>query len=220
MRKKVLIFGTSMFSAEMAEIFACEGEDVVGFVVDAEYKRNEIFQNLPVFTFEGIERSVDIKTTEFALTLGYSEMNNHREAKFNNCKSNGFRLFTFISSQAQVFTKQIGEGSLILPGTYIGPYSKIGVGTVVRPGTVLAHHDLIGDFNWIADGCTFGGGVKMGNKCFVGLGSTVRNEVTLADYTLVGAHTYIGKNTEINTTYYGVPGRGTEKDSLETIKCV
>ena len=197
-----------MFSAELAEILRLgRGVKVVGFTIDASYKKSEVFQDLPVFAFEEIEKLVDINSVAFALTLGYSQMNEHRLVKYNYCKSKGYEVFTYVSPQAQVLTNKIGEGSIILPGTYIGPFSEVGICTVIRPGTVLAHHDIIGSFNWIADGCTFGGGVKVGNHCFLGLGTTVRNEVCIADYTFLGAQTYIGHDTEKNKAYIGVPAK-------------
>lgn len=220
MNKKVLVFGTTMFSAEIAEIMRAEGVEVDGFVVDRQYKDCELFQNLSVFAFEDIEELIDINEVQLVLALGYSKMNEHRKAKYDYCKSKGYKVFTFVSQQAQVFTNKIGEGSIILPGAYIGPFSQIGVCTVVRPGTVLAHHDLIGDFNWIADGCTFGGGVKMGNFGFIGLGTTVRNEISIADDTFIGAHSYVRKNTERNRAYYGVPAIEIGKESKEVIKQV
>lgn len=183
------------------------GVEVVGFTTDKSYKKCEVFQNLPVFAFEDIESFVDINSVTFALTLGYSQMNEHRAAKYQYCKNKGYDVFTYVSSRAEVFTTKIGEGSIILPGTYIGPFSEIGICTVIRPGTVLAHHDIVGSFNWIADGCTFGGGVEVGDHCFFGLGTTVRNEVNIADYTFIGAQTYIGRNTERLNAYIGDPAK-------------
>ena len=218
--KKVIIVGTTMFSAELAEILREEGYEILGFTVDSAYIVSDEYYNYQVFPFERIKERLDLRSLEFVLALGYSKMNDNRKSKFNQCKSNGYKVFTFISKHAQVYSQHIGEGSVIMPGCYIGHYSKIGDCSVVRPGTVLAHHDEIGDYNWIADGCTFGGGVKMGSNCFIGLGSTVRNEVSIVDYTLVGAHTYIGKNTEKNKVYYGVPAKVANEDSLEIIKRV
>lgn len=190
-------------------------------MVDSAYKESDEFYGLPVYTFEEVEQHVNIHEVVFAMTLGYSRMNENRKQKYEICKRKGYDVLTYISPQAQVYTQQVGEGSLILPGAYIGPYSTVGVCSVIRPGTVLAHHDVVGDFNWIADGCTFGGGVKVGNSCFIGLGTTVRNEVCIADYTLVGAHTYMGRNTEFEKVYYGVPGKIVEgKTSFEIIKNV
>lgn len=213
MKEQLLIFGTTMFSAEIASLLRGEGKEIGGFVVDRRYKNGDIFQNLPVFAFEDIEALVDLNEAQFVLALGYSKMNEHRKAKYNDCKSKGYKVFTYVSSQSQIFTDKIGEGSIILPGTYIGPFSEVGISTVIRPGTVLAHHDTVGDFNWIADGCTLGGGVKMGCHCFLGLGTTVRNEISIADYTFAGAQTYLGRDTERHMAYIGVPSKKIEKMS-------
>ncbi len=202
-----------MFSAEIAEILRWGGVEIGGFVVDSQFKNSDEFQSLPVFAFENIEELVDINAVQIVLALGYSNMNEHRKSKYNYCKSKGYKVFTYVSQQAQVFSDKIGEGSIILPGTYIGPYSEVGICTVIRPGTVLAHHVTIGDFNWIADGCTFGGGVKMGSHCFLGLGTTVRNEISIADYTFAGAQTYLGRDTELLMAYIGVPSKKIENVS-------
>ena len=171
-----------------------------------------------MYEFENIENVVDISTVKIALTIGYSQMNEHRESKFNYCKEKGYKVLTYVSKQAQVYTNHIGEGSIILPGTYLGPFSEVGICTVVRPGSVLAHHDVIGDFNWIADGCTFGGGVRMGSHCFLGLGTTVRNEISISDYTFTGAQTYLGRDTERYGAYIGVPSKKIEgSSSIEAV---
>ena len=166
---------------------------------------NNEFYGLPVFPFEHIQDFVDINNTEFVLGLGYSQMNRVREEKFNECKERGYIVHTFISPKAIVYTDKIGEGSIIMPGVYIGPYSNIGVGNVIRANSVLSHHDNVGNFNWIADGCIFGGGVSVDNNSFVGLGSTIRNEISIANYTFIGAHSYLSRNTMPESVLMGVP---------------
>lgn len=205
--KRVVILGVTMFSAEVCEILRRAGTEVAGFTVDTEYLKEDKFCNLPVYPFESIGQYVDVKSVEFVLTIGYSGMNDHRESKYLRCKEMGYNVFTYVSDKAIVYTEKIGEGSLILPGSYVGPFCEIGKCTIIRPGTVLAHHDMIGDFNWLADGCTLGGGVRIDNHCFLGLGTTVRNEINLADYTFTGAQTYVGHDTEKLKAYIGVPAR-------------
>lgn len=219
--KTVLVFGATMFSAELAEILRYEGINVLGYVLDRSYKDCDEFYGLPVYDFESIESKVNVNDVEFALSLGYHQMNEHRKAKYDICKAKGYKVFSYVSPNAQVYSRKIGEGSLILPGTYVGPYTELGLCNVVRPGTVLAHHDIIGDYNWIADGCTFGGGVRMNNFCFLGLGTTVRNEVTIADHTFVGAQSYISLDTKKCTPYIGIPAKVIPgKTSYEVIKKV
>ncbi|MBR5642774.1 MAG: hypothetical protein IKW77_01135 [Salinivirgaceae bacterium] len=216
--RKVLIVGMTMFSAELCEILRREGVKVIGYSVDNAYRSSDSFYGLPIFSFEEIEKDLDMTSVEVALTLGYSQMNDNRELKYRQCKEKGVKLLTYVSKQSQVYTEKIGEGSLILPGTYVGPYSEIGLGTIIRPGTVLAHHDKIGNYNWIADGCTLGGGVIMGSHCFLGLGTTIRNEVSIADYTFIGAHSYVAKDTELSKAYIGIPAKKVcEKDAYKMV---
>lgn len=215
---KVLMFGTTMFSAELQEILNMEGKEVVGYIIDRDYLLTDYYNELPVYPFEDIESCIDVSSTEIALTLGYSKMNEHRASKYAICKKKGYNILTYVSRQAHVFTDKIGEGSIVLPGTYIGPFSEIGKCAVIRPGSVFSHHDVIGNYNWIADGCTFGGGVKMGDHCFLGLGTTVRNGITISDYTLACAQTYLGRDTEKFKAYKGVPAKEvTGKTAYEVV---
>lgn len=207
MKKKVIIIGTTMYSAELRVIMNKEGIDVLAFSVDSKYKTESFFYGLPVCEIENLERLFDMSNVEIVLGLGYSQMNDVRKEKFFECKNKGYQIGTFCSSSANVLTDKIGQGSVIMPMSYVGPYSEVGFCNVIRAGSVLSHHDKLGDFNWIADGCVFGGGVKIGNNTFIGLGSTIRNEVIIKDYTFVGAHSYLGRNTLENTPYLGSPAK-------------
>lgn len=207
MKKKVIIIGTTMYSAELRVIMNKEGIDVLAFSVDGKYKSESVFNGLPVYEIEKLEDLVDMSCVEIILGLGYSRMNDVRKEKYFECKNKGYQIGTFCSSYATVLTDKIGQGSVIMPRSYVGPYSEVGFCNVIRAGSVLSHHDKLGDFNWIADGCVFGGGVKMGNNSFIGLGSTIRNEILINDYTFVGAHSYLGGNTIENTPYLGSPAK-------------
>lgn len=220
MRKRVVILGTTMFSAELSYILKSEDYEVIAFCVDSAFKTSDCYDGLPVYSSERVENEIDTQSVSFALAIGYSRMNEVRKSKYEQCKIKGYKLLTFISKHSQIYTEKVGEGSIIMPGTYIGPLSEIGLCTVIRPGTVLAHHDIIGNYNWIADGCTFGGGVAVGDNCFIGLGTTVRNEISIANRTLIGAQSYIGMNTEEGKAYYGVPGKVADKESFEIINRV
>lgn len=218
MNKKVIIFGTTIFSTQLCVILHQEGIDIVGYTVDKNYISNEVFDNLPVYPFEELEHYVDTSDIEIVLTIGYNHMNDVRKGKYLECKKRGLNVFTFVSKDAKVYTEAIGEGSIIMPGSYIGPYSTLGICCVLWPGSVLSHQNNIGDYSWIAPSCCFGGGAETGKNCFLGLGATVRNEITLADYTFIGAHSYIGKNTLPSRAYLGVPAKQIlDKDSLETV---
>lgn len=199
--KQFVIIGTTMFSAELSNMM----EGVISFTVNSMYLDKSEFCNLPVYPFENIQDYVDINNTEFVLGVGYSLMNKNRESIYNACKERGFKIHTFVSPYSIVLADNIGEGSIIMPGVYIGPYSNIGIGNIIEANSTLPHHNTIGNFNWIAPGCTFGGGVNMENNCFVGLSSVVRNEIIIRNMTLIGAHSYISKDTQQESVMLGSP---------------
>ena len=205
--KKVVILGATMFSSQLCEILKVEGTEVIGFTVDKAYLNSDTFNGLPVFPFEELESYVNTKVVSILNTIGYIRMNDVRRLKHMDCKSRGLNVLTFVSENAQVYTNDIGEGSIIMPGSYVGPFSKMGECCVVWPGVVLSHHNTIGNNCWIAPSCCIGGGAKVNQNCFLGLGSTIRNEIELADYTFVGAHSYVGKDTVQGGAYVGVPSR-------------
>ena len=207
MKNKIVIFGKTMFSSQLYIILKHEGYDIVAFTVDKLYRDSTFFEDLPLFPFEELENYVEKDEIEIALSIGYNHMNDVRKGKYLECKMRGFKILTFVSKEAHIYTDEIGEGCLIMPKAYIGPFSKLGVCCVIWPGVVLAHHNELDDYNWIAPSCCWGGGASSGKNCFLGIGSTVRNEIRLANYTFISAHTYIGKETIPGGAYLGVPAK-------------
>lgn len=218
--KQIVAFGDTMFSAEMMRIIQSGGGNLTAFTMDSNYIKSTTFCDLPVYPFETLEQYVDIENVEILLSIGYNKMNQHRMSKYHECKSRGFNVHTFISERAVVYADSIGEGCIIMPGAYIGPFSTLGLCNVIRSGCVLSHHEKVGNFNWIADGCTYGGDVAQGNNCFIGLGTTVRNGIFIADNTFVGAHSYLHHNSSDEGVYFGNPSVKQDDISFDIINKV
>ena len=220
--KQIVIFGDTMFSAELMKIVSQEyGNDkVIAFTIDSEYKKSEEFCGRPMFPFEQLEQYIDVTNTEILLTTGYNNMNRLRKIKYEECKSRGFNVHTYISKKAIVYSDKIGEGCIIMPGVYIGPFCILGNCNIIKACCSLPHHINMGNYNWIAGGCSYGGEVFQGNNCFVGIGTTVRNGISIADNTFVGAHSYLNHNSVIDSVYYGNPAVKQEISSFEIINKV
>jgi UDP-3-O-[3-hydroxymyristoyl] glucosamine N-acyltransferase len=69
----------------------------------------------------------------------------------------------------------------------------------------IAHHDQVGNFNFIALSSSIAGNVIIGNNCFIGNNATIKNGVSISNATLIGAGTYMNKDTEEEEVY--VPSR-------------
>lgn len=219
---EILLFGCTMFSSEMRRIIEYEmGGEIIGYVVDRQFIEHDKYDNLPIYAFEELNSIFDMKKVGLLLTVGYSKMNKIRQEKYYAGKALGYRIASYISKKALVYSDNIAEGSIILPGCYIGPFSIIGKCNVIKSGVHIPHHCQLGNFNWIAGGTIFGGGVKMEDYCFIGLGSTIRNEIFIANETFIGANAYLSFSTEPCGVYYGVPARKiTDKISLDVINKV
>lgn len=207
MKKQVVILGDTEFAEELYQVMITEGIEVVAFSVDKDYMKSNTFCNLPMFPFEDIENNIDMNTVEVALALGYSHMNEVRKNKYEECKKRKFNIATFCSERAFIYTKSIGEGCIIMPSVYIGPSVEVGVCNVFKSRISIPHHNVVGNFNWFASGCTLGGGAKIGNNCFIGLCTTVRNSISVADYTFTAATSYLHKDTIEGRAYMGIPAK-------------
>lgn len=214
---ELIILGTSIYSATTRVILEKEGIKVSGYTTYKDFIKESAFEGLPVYPFEELDSIFGSRNFKILNTIGYSNMNKIREKVYYDIKKNEYQLYTFISKYALTYTDNIGEGSLIMPNTYIGPYVNLGVCCVVNPGTQLSHHITIGNFNFIGRGVIVGGDVKIGNNCFIGLHSTIKNKLQISDYTLIGSGSNIIKSTEENSVYVGNPGKKVkDKESLNT----
>ena len=207
--KQIVIFGDTIFSEELKNIISleCGNDKVIAFTIDSKYKKSEEFCGLPIYPFEQLEQYIDVTNTEILLTIGYNNMNQLRKVKYEECKSRGFMVHTYISQKAIVYSDKIGEGCIIMPGVYIGPFCMLGNCNIIKACCSLPHHINIGNFNWIAGGCSYGGDVLQGNNCFVGIGSTIRNGISIADKTFVGAHSYLSSDSIYEGAYVGSPAK-------------
>lgn len=217
--KSIIIYGCTMFSSELYAILSSElGNDaVVAFTVNKEYKTTESFEGLPVYAFEDLTNYFNKEDIGILIAIGYNNLNKLRENIYLSCKNTGYKIYTFISKNALIYSNEIGEGSIIMPGSYVGPFCKLGLCNIIKFGVSLPHHVNIGNFNWIAGGTIFGGKAQVGNHCFIGLSSTIRNEIVIADETFIGAKSYMSSNTKVGSAYYGIPAKLVEDRTSQEI---
>lgn len=203
---KLIIYGINLQAQQLKYYLEMEdAAEVIGFAVDSKYKNSETLLGLPVISYEALPKIYSPEVVQIVLSFGYKNMVKNREEKFLNCKRAGYSLFTYISKFANVFTDDIGEGSLIYPGSTIAPFVSIGKGNFFEIGVSIAHHTKIGDFNFFAPSATVCGATEIGRHCFFGAHSTVINALKIEDETLVGAGATVTKNTGFSDVYF--PGR-------------
>lgn len=207
MGKNFVIYGDTPFAEEIFNIISFEGRDcVVAFTNDRAFMTIEAIKGLSVIPFDELNKTLN-DPFEILLAYGYTKMNSLREKVYNECKSAGLKLGTYISTNAICYTDAVGEGSIVWPNVYIGPGASIGRCNIIQTSCTLAHDNTIGDFNYLAPGVVLGGRVSLANNCFLGLNSTIKSDVNLANYTLLGSGCNLLNSSEQNSCYIGNPAR-------------
>ena len=213
--EKVIIFGNGK-TAELAHYYFTNDSqyEVIAFTVDSKYLESEIFCGLPVYNFENIENIFPVEDVFLFVAIAHSQMNKVREKKIKVAKRKGYRLASYISTQATIFNNvKLGEHCFILENNTIQPFVELGDNNILWSGNHVGHHSKIGHNNFITSHVVVSGNTIIGDNCFIGVNSTLRDRIEIANETLIGAGSYISRNTDENSVYKSI---FTEKSSLRS----
>lgn len=211
----VIIFGIQDF-AELAHYYLENDSEhhVIAFAVNECYlPDNKMFKGLPVVAFENIEKKYSPKEFKFFAPMAPQKMNTLRENIYNNIKSKGYDLISYISTKATVFNGSIGDNCFILENNTIQPFTTIGNNVVLWSGNHIGHHSLIKDHVTFTSHVVLSGHCIVESYCTFGVNSTIRDGLHIAEGTFVGMSASIIKNTESWSIYKGNPAQKSEISS-------
>lgn len=193
--EKLIINGTTQFSRSIANLIKRENAArIIAFTTKGSLIDEQTIDGIPIIPFEDLSESFDSNNCKVLNTIGYSKMNALREKVNKEIEQTGFRLYTFISNSASIYSDTIGQGSIIMPDVYIGSNVKIGHSCIIDAKSSLTHDIIIEDNVYVASGVIIGGNVVVGKNSFIGLGSTIKNKVHIASFTLVGCGSNVIRN--------------------------
>ena len=200
--KPLIIFGTGEI-AEVADFYFKRTVErrVAAFTVDAEFIQEERWLDRPVVPFEEIGKEFRPNGHDLFVAVSYQKMNSLREAKVAAGLAGGYRLASYVSPQATVFTEEIGFNCFIFEDNTIQPFVKIGNNVTLWSGNHIGHHSTIEDNVFISSHVVVSGGVSVGRNSFIGVNATIADHVAIAPSTLIGAGAFILENTEAEGVY-------------------
>lgn len=205
MKLKLVIFGTGDIS-QLAHFYFSEDSnyEVVAFAVDAAYLKAPVFCDLPVVAFEDVAHIYPPDTHDFFIALSYSKLNTVRKEKYLAAKVKGYKLASFISSQATMLSKfPVGENCFIFEDNTIQPFVTIGNNVTLWSGNHIGHHSVIKDHCFISSHVVISGGVEIGEQCFIGVNSTLRDHIKIGDRCVIGAGSLLLADAEAEGVYIG-----------------
>lgn len=217
MKKPLVIFGTGDIAQLAHFYFSTDSEyEVVAFTVDAVYRTDATFCDLPVIAFEELSKHCAPEQCEIFVSLSYSKLNAVRKEKYLAAKALGYRIANYISSRATVLNEGcIGENCFILEDNTIQPFVTIGNNVTLWSGNHIGHHSTIKDHCFIASHVVVSGGVEIGEQCFIGVNATLRDHIKIGEKCVIGAGALLLVDAEPEGIYMGT---ATERSKVPSTK--
>ncbi len=206
--KKAIIFGSSGQAEVMAYLLDIDSEyEVIAFTSTQEYIKSNTIYGRPFVPFEEIQNQFSPDQYYMHIAIGYQNNNKVRKRFYDQAKSKGYTLLTYISSKATNYAKSIGDNCFIFEDNTIQPFVTIGNNCIVWSGNHVGHHSIIEDDVFISSHVVISGHCKIGRGSFLGVNSTIRDGIKIAQETILGAGCLIVKDTDERKTYIGTKAR-------------
>ncbi len=203
--KDVIIFGTREI-ALLAKYYLKFDSiyNPVAFCEDKSFINKEFVEDLPVVSFEEVEKNYNPKDYSFFCPLYDNEL---RKNKCFEIKKKGYFLISYISSKATVFTDCIGEHCFIMENNVLQPYVVLGNNIIMWSGNHIGHHTKIGNNVFLSSHVVVSGRCEIEDNCWFGVNSSVRDGVKIATNTYICMSSSVIQNTTANSKYRGNPAK-------------
>jgi sugar O-acyltransferase (sialic acid O-acetyltransferase NeuD family) len=200
---KLLIFGSGTL-AEIAFFYfqTDTSYEVLGFVDLPEFTLNR--SNLlgkPIWSLEDVKKNFSLDDVQFFIAVGYRKTNEIRQRRFEELKNLGYKLASYISSRATVFTTEIGENCFILENNVIQPYTVIGNNVVMWSGNHIGHHSVIENHVFIASHAVISGKCTVKENSFLGVNCCLHDGITIGKKSVIGAGAIVTESCEPRSVF-------------------
>lgn len=199
---KVIIFGIGQI-AELAHFYLTNDSEheVVAFTVDEEFLITNSYKDLPVVSFEEIEKKFSPNEFKMFLPISYKNINKIRAEKYKLAKKKGYLCISYISSKCSYYNTTVGENCFVFENNVIQPYTKIGNNCIIWSGNHIGHHTLIKDHCFIASHVVISGSVTVGEYSFIGVNATIRDNIIIGKENVIGASSLILTDTNDKSVF-------------------
>ncbi len=201
--KKLIIVGDSAFAEVAYEYFTHDSAyTVVAFSVESPYLRRPRVFDLPVVALEELDERFPPTEHEVYVAVVYTQLNRLRSRLAEIAKRKGFRLASYVSSRAFVWSNaHIGEHCFIFEDNTLQPFVAIGDNVVLWSGNHIGHHSRIGNNCFVSSHVVVSGFCDIGENCFLGVNCTIANNVTVGRDCWVGPGVTITRSTRENLLF-------------------
>jgi sugar O-acyltransferase (sialic acid O-acetyltransferase NeuD family) len=165
----IVIFGAGLM-AQMAKVYIdLHGtEKIVGFTVDAKYRKSDTFEGLPLVAWEDLERHFPPKSVKLLGPMTPRRLNRVRRERFYEGLAREYEFTSFIHPHNHIYAESIGRNCVILENNVIQPFVSIGDNVIIWSGNLIGHHVTIGAHCFMSSQSGIAGASVIGEQCFIG----------------------------------------------------
>jgi len=196
--RKLVIVGDSAFAEIAKEYFDADTEyQVVGFAVEAAFRKRDELLGLPVVDFEVVNDFFSSDNHSIHVAVTYANLNRLRARLATASKDKGYALASYISPRAFIWRNvTLGEHCFIFEDNTIQPFVSIGNNVVMWSGNHIGHHTIVRDNVFLSSHAVVSGFCDVGENCFIGVNAALSNNITVAPDCWLGPGTVVLANTE------------------------
>lgn len=202
MKEKIIIIGAGP-NARLAYEFIQSHRlyDVVGFAVNEEYKKNDEFYGMPLYSIENLKNIFNLNEVKVFVALLWNRLNSDRKKLYNDLKNEGFIFANLISPFSTVRTEKIGENVWIHDFCVVQDSVEIGDNVAIMAQSLIGNNAIIKNHCFLGAKSTIGGGSVIGEQTFVGINCTVFDDTIVGKKCILGACTAVKRNVPDFTLY-------------------
>ena len=198
---RLVIIGASGHGKVVADIAEKNGYTSIIFLDD-----NQNVKSCGVYSVVGgCNEAASYRDSDFIVAIGNSKI--RQKIQFELCNK-GLNVVSLIHPSATVASHvEIGEGTVVMAGAVINPFTKIGKGCIVNTCASVDHDCIVSDYAHISVGAHVAGTVTIGEGTWIGAGATVINNTNVCSDCMIGAGAVVVKSIEKSGIYIGVPAK-------------
>ncbi len=183
-KKKIFVVGSGGHAEACIDVIEKQKKfQIIGLI---DIKKKKLFRKYKVLSnLDNLEK-LKKKTKFVHIGIGQIKSPKLRIEIYEKFLKKGFKFPTIISPSAIVSKyAKIGDGSIVMHGSHIGPNVKIGNNCIINNFANIEHGCSIDDNCHISTAVTINGNVRIKQGSFVGSGSVLKENIKLSENSFI-----------------------------------
>ncbi len=198
------LYGAGAMGREFKQI-ADESGKWSGVVFIDDHAGAEELAGCPVCRFQGFRAKYAPEEVRFVVAIGEPKF---RLEAFERMTRAGYTGGVLVHSSAVISPDaEVGEGTAVCHGVYIGSLAKVGRNCYLSRNASVGHDSAVGDHTRLGVNAFVGGHTVIGENAFIGAGALLRDRIRVGSASIVAMGAAVFDDVPDRATVIGNPAR-------------